>query len=255
MRLSFLLFLALIVFGQSLSVAEVESDSERVRKLVREAVEYWRGETSYTIAEMTVHRPDWERTSKLKSWTKGTDKTLVRFIAPKKDSGNASLTLEEEVWTFTPKTNRVIKIPPSMKSQSWMGSDFSYQDLSKDDEIIDSYEHKILEEIEQDGVKIYVVESIPHESAPIVWGKELLRIREDKIILEHTFFDQEMVPVKKLVATKIDMLGGKLFPIVIRMSNLEQEGEWTEIVHNSAKFGDDISDSFFSVSSLQNPRR
>ncbi|MCB0311640.1 MAG: outer membrane lipoprotein-sorting protein, partial [Bdellovibrionales bacterium] len=160
---------------------------------------------------MTVHRPEWERRSELRSWTKDMTLSLVRFIAPAKDAGNATLTKDEEVWTFTPKTNRVIKIPASMKAQSWMGSDFSYQDLSRDDEIIDQYTHRLLSSENKDGHTIYTVESVPLDDAPVVWGKEILEIRDDYLILEHSFFDQDMKLVKKLTTRAIGPLGGKLF--------------------------------------------
>ena len=248
--LKLLLFFCLTLFFPSFSYAQ-ERDA---RKIIEAAIDHWRGETSYTLAKMLVHREGWQRKSELESWTKGSELTLVRFIAPKKDAGNASLSVADEVWTFAPKTNRVIKIPPSMKSQSWMGSDFSYRDLSKDDEIIDSYTHKLLAVEESEGKKVYLVESVPLESAPIVWGKEVLKIREDNIILEHTFYDQEMLAVKKLVASEIVMLGGKLLPRVLRMQNLEEEEKWTQIIHEKARFSFEIADSFFTVSNLQNPR-
>ncbi len=250
---SYLFFPAQILAETSSTPSVINGADARSR--VRSAINYWRGDSSITEASMLVHREDWQRTSSLKTWTKGTDLTLVRFTAPKKDSGNASLTVNEEIWTFSPKTNRVIKIPASMKSQSWMGSDFSYQDLSKDDEIIDAYDHTLLAEEEHQGKKVYVIQSIPHETAPIVWGKEILKIREDNIIVEHSFFDQEMRLVKKLTATKIAPLGGRMYPVVIRMENVEEVGQWTEIEHSKAVFGAEVSDNFFSVSSLQNRRR
>ncbi|MCB0310569.1 MAG: outer membrane lipoprotein-sorting protein, partial [Bdellovibrionales bacterium] len=104
------------------------------KQLVERAIEYWRDSSSYTAATMVIHRDDWERSLSLISWTSGRKKSLVRFTAPAKDAGSASLTLDNEMWSFAPKINRVIKIPSSMMHQSWMGSDFSYNDLSKTDD-------------------------------------------------------------------------------------------------------------------------
>lgn len=229
---------------------EEEFTPEQARALVRQAVEYWRGQTSHIKASMLVHRSDWQRQSELRSWTKGTDLSLVRFVAPKKDAGNASLTIEDDMWTFSPKTNRAIKIPPSMKSQSWMGSDFSYQDLSKDDEILEEYTHRLLSRSREQGRTVYEVEALPKENAPIVWGREVLKIRDDHIILEHTFYDQDGAKVKQLQTLEVGELGGKLYPLVMRMTNLEEPSEWTEIRHTEAQFDLQIDRAIFSVGAL-----
>lgn len=225
------------------------------KELVAAAIEYWRDESSYSEATMTVHREDWERTLSLESWTKGNDYTLVRFTAPAKDAGSASLTRKDDVWSFSPKVNRVIKIPPSMMSQSWMGSDFSYSDLSKDDEILHEYDHRLLSEEEHEEKKVYVIEAIPHETAPVVWGKEVIKVRADYILLERTFFDQDMIPVKRMSAREIKVLGGKLYPTLFRMENLEEPGEWTEVETIEAEFDASIPDYMFTLSNLRNPRR
>jgi hypothetical protein len=182
------------------------------------------------------------------------DFSLVRFTAPAKDAGNATLSKEEDVWTFTPKTNRVIKIPSSMKSQSWMGSDFSYQDLSRDDQIVNQYTHRLLSVETSDNLKVYEIESVPLDDAPIVWGKEILKIRQDSIILEHSFFDQDMILVKRLSTRAIGPLGGKTFPLVMRMEKADAPEEWTEIEHSEARFNVPLSTTFFTLSNLRNPR-
>ena len=93
--------------------------------IVRDAVNHWRGLSSYTEMSMVIHRPDWERSMTMRAWTKGDKQSLVRVIEPKKDRGNGTLTDDNNMWTYSPKVNRVIKIPSSMMGQSWMGSDFS----------------------------------------------------------------------------------------------------------------------------------
>lgn len=228
--------------------------SAELSKRLREAIDYWRGSSSVVKAEMTVHRSDWERSMRLESWTKGTDLSLVRFVAPPKDAGSASLTIGDEMWSYAPKVNRVLKIPASMMSQSWMGSDFSYHDLAKADDIVDDYDHKLLSRDRSEGQEVFVIESIPHDDAPVVWGKEVLKVRDDNIILEHSFYDQDMKLVKVLRSTTIAMLGGKLYPTVMRMESKEEEDRWTEIRNLEAQFGIEIADRTFTTSYLQNPR-
>lgn len=219
--------------------------------IVKAAVEYQRENSSFVEASMTVHRPDWERTSSFKAWTIGNDKTLVVFTAPKKDAGSASLTLDDDTWSYAPKINKVIKIPPSMRNQSWMGSDFSYRDLSREDDIVKYYSHKLLETLESDGHKAYLIEALPLENAPVVWGKEVMKIRDDHILLEHTFFDQDMKPLKKLKTSEIDMLGGKLFPRLIHMEKLEEADNWTEVRYEKLEFGVEVPESMFTLGHLR----
>jgi len=101
-------------------------DTPDARTIIRDAIDHFRGLTSYSEMSMTIHRPDWERKMSMKGWSSGSKKTLVRVTAPARDAGNATLVLDDnKVWSYAPKINRVIRIPSSMMSQCWMGSDFS----------------------------------------------------------------------------------------------------------------------------------
>jgi hypothetical protein len=135
----------------------ISSPHADAKEILREAVDYWRDTASTSRARMTVHRTEWERSSTLQIWTKGRTRSLVRFVSPAKDAGNSSLTIDQEMWSFSPKVNRTIKIPPSMKHQNWMGSDFSYEDLSKGDSILDDYTHQLTRTYDDSGHTIFVV--------------------------------------------------------------------------------------------------
>jgi outer membrane lipoprotein-sorting protein len=190
----------------------------------------------------------------MRSWTLGKKKSLVRVTAPPKDAGNATLLIDKKMWTFSPKINRVIKIPSSMMNQSWMGSDFSNKDIARSDDIIDEYRHTIIATQTQQEHTVYVIESIPKESAAVVWGKEQLTIRDDNIILEHAFFDQAMVLTKKLKTLRIASMGGRTLAAQQRMLNVEKPEEWTQITIESAQFDLEIPQGTFTLSNLRNPR-
>ena len=114
------------------------------------------------------------------------------------------------MWMFTPKLNQVIKLPASMMTQSWMGSDFSYNDLAKSDQLITNFELTLIAS-EMVGDKFqYTIEAIPQPDAPVVWGKEIIIIREDNILLSEQFYDQAMVLVKEMKTLKIDTIGDRL---------------------------------------------
>ena len=140
------------------------AQSERdAKSIVRDAIDHWRGMSSYTEMTMVIHRSDWERSMTMSAWTKGQDQSLVRVIAPVKDRGNDTLIDNKNMWSYSPKINRVIRIPSSMMGQSWMGSDFSNNDIAKVDDIVDEYEHNLLKVEDVDGVTVYEIESIPNE--------------------------------------------------------------------------------------------
>jgi len=190
----------------------------------------------------------------MQAWTKGDDKSLVRVIEPKKDRGNGTLTDGNSMWTFSPKVNRVIKIPSSLMGQSWMGSDFSNKDVAKADDIIDQYDHSLLNVSEENELAIYEIESVPHEEAAVVWGKEVLRIREDHVVLKHSFYDQDGELVKSLVSLEIGEMGGRTVAMRQRMGELDALDEWTEIRIDSIDYDVDIRDNLFTLSNLRNPR-
>lgn len=222
--------------------------------IVQAAIDYWRDVSSYSVADMTIHRPDWERTMTIRVWTRGQEESLVRVAAPPKDAGNATLLIGDDMWSFTPKINRVIKIPSSMMNQSWMGSDFSNNDLAKADDLVRHYRHRLLGTESHQGRRVYVIESVPQEEAPVVWGKEIVKIREDHLVLEHEFYDQTGTLVKRLTSLDIRPMGGKLVAGRQRMQRVEKPEEWTEIRLKEARFAIDIPPHTFTLSNLRNPR-
>jgi outer membrane lipoprotein-sorting protein len=223
-------------------------------EIIRKAMDHYRGLTSYSEMTMIIHRPDWERSMTMRAWTMGEKRTLVRVIEPKKDAGNGTLSVDGNMWTYTPKINRVIKVPASMMSQSWMGSDFSNKDVSKDTDIIDKYDHSLLEQYEQDGHQVYVIQSIPHEEAAVVWGKEILWIRDDWVLLEQQFWDQDGALVKTLKTLEIAAMGGRNVAAVMRMGNQDKPEEWTELRCLAVEFDLDLPANAFTLSNLRNPR-
>ena len=244
-------FLAVLILAASMTAAAAERDAKQI---VRDAIDHWRGLSSYTEMMMVIHRPDWERSMTMRAWTKGQDQSLVRVTEPKKDRGNGTLTDENSMWTFSPKVNRVIKVPSSMMAQSWMGSDFSNKDIARADDIIDQYDHEILTSEEIDGIVVHDIESIPHEDAAVVWGREVLKIREDHVVLEHAFYDQDGALVKKLVSLEVGEMGGRTIAKRQRMIKTDNTEEWTEISVIDVEYEVDLKDSLFTLSNLRNPR-
>jgi len=230
------------------------ADDRDATTIVKDAMDHWRGLSSDTVMTMIIHRPDWERTMTMRGWTKGDDRSLVRVLEPSKDRGNGTLTDDNSMWSYSPKVNRVIKIPSSMMGQSWMGSDFSNKDIARADDIVDQYDHSILSSDEIDGITIFEIESIPHEDAAVVWGREVLSIRDDHVVTTHKFYDQDGELVKTLTSLEIGEMGGRVIAKRQRMSKVETPDEWTEIQVVSVDYEVELKDSLFTLSNLRNPR-
>jgi len=223
-------------------------------ELVTNAIDLTRGLTSYSEMTMVIKRPSWERTSSLVAWTRGREDALIRFTAPAKDAGNAMLKAGEKMWTFNPKLNRNIRLPSSMMSQSWAGSDFSYNDLSRSDKYLRHYELELIDTAEQDGHMVYTIDALPKEDAPVVWGKERMVIRDDYVMLDLTYFDQDMVALKRMSALEIGEMGGRTIAITIRMVDLEEDSSFTEVRYDSIDFDVTLEDRLFTTFALQSGR-
>lgn len=236
------------------SMLTAQALAEDASAIVQAAVDHWRGLTSYSEITMTIHRADWERSMSMRAWTKGDKRSLVRVTAPARDRGNATLTDDDNMWTFSPKVNRVIKIPSSMMNQSWMGSDFSNKDVSRGDNIVHEYVHTLLGESVVDGHKVNEIESVPREEAAVVWGKEVLQIRDDHVVLSHSFYDQDGILVKSLHTLAIADMGGRSVATRQRMQKTETPQEWTELEVSAIDYNATLDDALFTLSSLRNPR-
>ena len=252
-----LITLVVMVALLSASSPAASSDAELsdARELVRAAMDHWRGINSYSEMTMTIHRPDWERSMSMRGWSEGDKLSLVRVTEPKKDAGNGTLLKDNDMWSYSPKINRIIKIPSSMMSQGWLGSDFSNKDISKSTDILDQYDHTLVEQVEECGHTVYTIEAIPHEDAAIVWGKEVLKIRDDFVMLEEQYWDQDGVLVKVMRTSEIAEMGGRTVARVMRMGKLATPDEWTEMAVSAIEFDLELPPGVFTLSNLRNPRQ
>jgi outer membrane lipoprotein-sorting protein len=245
----------LLLFCSLSFIPPVVADAPDPDELIRLAMDHWRGVTSYSDMTMTVHRADWQRTFSMLAWTMGDKTSLVRVTEPKRDAGNGTLILDKNMWSFSPKVNRIIKIPSSMMNQGWMGSDFSNKDISKSTDIVDDYDHTLVGSEEKDGHVYYTIESIPHEEAAVVWGKEVVTIRDDYVMIRQEFWDQDGVLVKEMNALEVMPMDGREIATHMRMNKIEAPDEWTDMLVNSIDFDVELADGLFTLSNLRNPRQ
>jgi len=232
-----------------------EKQNPDARALVDAAFNYMRGEASVSTVDMTIHRPNWHRVMTMKAWTRGQNESIFWIMAPPKDRGNGTLLKKREMWMYNPKVDKVIKLPPSMMAQAWMGSDFSNNDLSKSDTLITDYIHTVIGSEKHDGMKVSLIKSMPKPEAPVIWGMQKLKIREDHILLSEEFYDEDLLLVKTMTTSEIRMMGGKLFPCVWSMKKADKKDEFTRLEYRELIFKKDLPNRVFTLSNLRNPKR
>jgi len=246
------LTLALMVPVSSYAATQAEPDGRAVVSSIEKRL--W-GQTSEGEYEMTITTPHWSRTLKLKSAMQRPDKTFVRILAPKKEAGIGSLRIKGEMWNYLPKIERVIKIPPSMMLQPWMGSDFTNDDLVKESSMVEDYVHRVDGVENRDGVQVYRVVSVPKPDAAVVWGKLVYRVRKNDLMpLSQQYYDERGELIKELVFSDVRQMGGRKLPTRWTMKPATKPGHQTEIRINKALFDRPIAPSVFTLRNLRRSR-
>jgi outer membrane lipoprotein-sorting protein len=224
-------------------------------EIIRKADEKSRGLSSQGTMTMTVVRPDWTRTISMKSWSKGRDYSLVLITAPAKDKGQVFLKVKTEMWNWVPSIDKTIKIPPSMMLQSWMGSDFTNDDLVKQSSIIVDYTHKLLGKEKVRDMDCYKIEMIPLPDAAVVWGKVIMWITVsgyDQWMAEYYDEDNKLVNVSN--SYDIRKMGDREIPSRIEMVPKTKKGQKTVMQIDDMKFNTKLDESFFSQQNMKKIR-
>jgi len=207
-----------------------------------------------SISDMTIQiiRPSWTRAMSVKAWTKGEDYSLMVVTAPAKDAGTVFLKRVKEIWNWLPSIERTVKLPPSMMAQSWMGTDFTNDDLVKASSRIDDYTHKLAGDSVIAGRKCWKIEMIPLPEAAVVWSKVNMWIdQKDYLELRIEFYDEDNKLVNVLQGSDIKNMGGRTMPSKLEMIPAGKQGQETEIIYNSIIFNKAIGDDVFTTENMK----
>ena len=223
--------------------------------VVSRADTLFRGATSRSTLTMKIVRPGWTRELGMKLWSKGDDYAMILVTAPARDKGTVFLKRKNEMWQWVPAVQRVIKIPPSMMSQSWMGSDFTNDDLVKEASVTRDYSHRFLADTAIGDVWLYRIEMVPKPDAPVVWDKIILWIAKGSFTeYRAEYYDETggMAAVMNLGRHK--MLGGRLLPSLLEMVPVDKKGQKTILEYKSIEFNRPMPESFFSLQNMKQVR-
>ena len=212
----------------------------------------YRSNTSHCILTLSVKTSNWQRSLTLEQWSKGNDMHLLKVLKPKKEKDLATLRVDNNVWNYMPKVKRVVKIPSSMMSSSWMGSHFTNDDLVKQSRMGIDYDFSITYEGLRDGVDIVEISCIPKNNAAVVWGKvKVIVYRNNFIPLSIVYYDEDLKLSRTLKFSDIQVLGGKKIPLQMKMVPTDEPEESTAILWEKIEFDLAIKDDFFSLRKLQ----
>lgn len=232
-----------------------EGTAQNAYDIVKKADDCMRG-TSLQ-AEMTIRtiRPGWTREMVLKTWSLGADYSMILITAPKKDQGIVFLKRNKEVWNWMPALERTIKLPPSMMAQSWMGTDFSNDDLVRESSVLSDYTHTLVGDTLIRQRSCHLIRLIPKPDAPVVWGMLILCIdKTDFIELHARFYDEDGMLVNTMNAFDVKKMDDRLIPTRMEMIPADKPNHKTELIYNKVLFNRPLTPPFFTLENMKNLR-
>ncbi len=245
----FRLFLSFTMILLGLAGGLSAQDGKQIIKRAEDAI---KGKvSSHSIMEMIIKTPDYTRTMKMESWTSGNSKALVKILSPVREAGNRTLKLGNDIWMYLRNTETTIRIPPSMMLQSWNGSDYTYDDMVREETLSEDYNITVTGSDKVDGAECWKLQLIPKPNSPVVWGKILYWVRKTKDLpAQAEYFDEKGKLIRTMVMSDFKVMGGRLIPTVWTMYNSDKTHS-TEIKLEKATFDKRIPGSIFSLRELE----
>jgi outer membrane lipoprotein-sorting protein len=224
--------------------------------IVRKADDNFNGEKSGMMTMiMTIIRPAWQRSVEFKNWSLGRDYALTLITAPAKDAGQTFLKRRTEMWNWNPAINRLIKLPPSMMSQGWMGSDYTNDDILKESSVVNDYTHEIIGEEKIEGRECYKIKMVARENASVIWGHQIRWIdRTDFLMLKAELYDEDGVLVRTEKGSDIKVMDGRIIPSKMELLPADEPGNKTLVTIKEIKFNVPLQESFFSQQNMKTVR-
>ena len=235
--------LSLLIIPLFLTANEAQAIIKKLEKNLR-------GDYMYSTMSMIVTSKRGTRTVKIESWSKGNDKSFIKILYPKKDKGITFLKIDNQMWQYIPKIERTIKIPPSMMLQSWMGSDFTNDDMVKESSLEEDYSATILTKNGDSAT----LELIPKPNAAVVWGKIIVDVDlANAVPLKEIFYDDMMQKVRVMTFSKIEQHGSHRIPMVMELQPLDPDKKRnrTKVILEKVNFDTRIDPSYFTKQALK----
>ncbi len=238
------LILIALLFISALSF----SQSETADEIINKAENRLKGTTSYSEMTITTVRPKWSREMKIKTWAKGDDYSVTLVLSPAKDKGTVFLKRKNEMWQYIPSIERIIKMPPSMLTQSWMGTDMTNDDLMQESSLKKDYNKKIVATEKVENLDCHKLVLTPKKDVNSIWGKlEIWISKKDYLQLKTKFYDEDGKLVNTILGKTPKVLGGILIPSQMEVIPSDKKGQKTKMSYTKASFDIEIDDVIFTT--------
>ena len=225
------------------------------KEIVKKADDNMQGLSNYTELTIKIVRPTWQREMKMRSWSKGTEYSMIIIDEPVKDKGTVFLKRKKEIWNWIPSIDKSIKLPPSMMMQNWMGTDFTNDDLVKQSSIVNDYKHTVVGDSTIHNLDCYKIEMIPNPEAAVVWGKVIIFIdKADYLQLRVEYYDEDGYLINLMNFYDIKEMGGRTIPSRMEMIPADSPDKKTVMIYNSIEFDIDIEENYFTTQSMKRVR-
>lgn len=238
-------------------ILQLSVEGQTAKEIIEKADSKFNGEKS-GISEMamTIVRPTWERTVEFKSWTKDRNMSLTLITAPAGEKGQTFLKRGNEMWSWNPSISRLIKLPPSMMSQGWMGSDYTNDDILKESSMVNDYNHEIIGTEKIQGKECYKIKMTAKEDAAVIWGHQIRWIEKANFLfLKAELYDEDGYLIRTETGSDVKMMDGRLIPTKIELIPEDEEGYKTILEIKKIQFNVNIPDQFFSQQNMKRVRQ
>jgi outer membrane lipoprotein-sorting protein len=234
-----------------LLVGAARAAEPTIEELLESTDDVTRGRTSDATVEMHVKTATYDRTMKMRIWSSGKDKTLIRILEPAKDAGVATLKVDQNIWNYLPKVDRTMKVPAGMMSGNWMGSHFTNDDLVKESRLSEDFTATMTSRPSENKEGVYVITLVPKPDAPVVWGSIVAKIRSDKQPVSIEYRDEDGAVARTMSFSDYRTMDGHLVPAKMTMVPADKPTEYTAFSYDSIDFDAAIPESTFTLQALK----
>lgn len=242
----YLVILGLLLNG-SLLYAKMPSGKE----ILERVDDNYTAENRVSTSTMVIKERRGTRTVKARSWTKGKDTAFTEYLYPPREMGTKMLKIKDELWIYSPATDRTIKIAGHMLRQSLMGSDVSYEDFMEDPVLSNIYEVEVSGEEEIGGRSCYVLGLRAKTEKVTYYSRKLWVDKERYLPLKEERFARSGKLLKRVTINSIFKVDNRWYPKEMTFEDVLKKGSGTEFIIDSIEFNIKVPEHIFSKASLR----
>ncbi len=208
-------------------------------------------DSRHVFSKMIIHGPRVSRTIEAETWSVGDDKSYTEYLAPSREKGTKMLKLEDQLWIYSPSTDRTIQISGHMLRQSMMGSDLSYEDMMDDPNLRSKYDATVTGSETYNGTDCWIIESIAN-SPDVTYQKRKMWVDKSRYVpLKEELYAKSGTLLKKTELLDIKRIGNRWYPGKIIFKDMLKKGKGTEFIVDEIEFNVIVPEHLLSKAALR----